>query len=102
MRVVREGDKVFSGPGADLPAAKRQELLAQTLIGLTDRYRRDTPPATFRLLVSPLVSWIWFGALLGVLGGLIAIWPSPRTAARLVTARYAARAGREARQPVGV
>ena len=102
MPIVRQGDKVFDGPGARLPQAQRDQLLAKTLIGLTQRYVRDTPPATFRLLVSPMVNWIWFGAIVGVLGGLIAIWPSPRTVGRRVAAAYAARVGREARQPVGV
>jgi cytochrome c-type biogenesis protein CcmF len=102
MPIVRQGDKVFDGPGSRLPQAERDQLLAKTLIGLTQRYVRDTPPATFRLIVSPLVGWIWFGAIIGVLGGLIAIWPSPRTMGRRVAAAYAARVGREARQPVGV
>jgi cytochrome c-type biogenesis protein CcmF len=100
--VIRQGDKVFEGPGAKLPQAQRDELLAKTLVGLADRYVRDTPPATFRMLVSPLVNWIWFGAIIVALGGLIAIWPSPRTVGRRVSAAYAARVGREARQPVGV
>jgi cytochrome c-type biogenesis protein CcmF len=100
--VVRQGDRVFAGPGARLPAAQRDELLASALAGLTGRYVRDTPAATFRLLVSPLVGWIWFGALVVFLGGLIALWPSPRTVGRRVTAAYAARVGREVREPVGV
>ena len=99
--IVRRGDRVFDGPGARLPAAQRDELLAQALVGLTERYVSDAPPATFRLLVSPLVTWIWIGALVVFLGGLIAIWPSPRTVARRVSAAYAARVGREVRQPVG-
>ena len=32
------------------------------------------------LLVSPMVTWIWLGALIVLLGGLIALWPSPRAA----------------------
>jgi cytochrome c-type biogenesis protein CcmF len=100
--IIRQGDKVFDGPGAKLPQAQRNELLAKTLIGLTARYRNDTPAATFRLLVSPLVNWIWLGAIIVVLGGLVAIWPSPRTVGRRVNAAYAARVGREAREPVGV
>jgi cytochrome c-type biogenesis protein CcmF len=100
--IIKRGDKVFEGPGARISAAERNELLGQALGGLTARYLRDTPPATFRLLISPLVSWIWFGALIVFLGGLIAIWPSPRTVGRRVAAAYAARVGREVRQPVGV
>jgi cytochrome c-type biogenesis protein CcmF len=36
---------------------------------------------TFSVLVNPLVSWIWFGGAVLVLGGLLAFWPggTPRT-----------------------
>jgi len=47
-----------------------------------------------------MVTWIWLGALIVFLGGLIALWPSPRAVGRRVTAAYAARVGREARVPV--
>ena len=43
---------------------------------------KNPPPATFRLIVSPLVSWIWIGALIVFCGGLIALWPTPRRAPR--------------------
>jgi cytochrome c-type biogenesis protein CcmF len=59
----------------------------------------NPPPATFRMLVSPMVTWIWIGALVVFLGGLIALWPSPR-AVRATAAAYAARVGREARASV--
>ena len=57
--------------------------------------RRTRRPATFRLIVSPLVSWIWIGALIVFCGGLIALWPTPRRAPRPVAARYAARVAQE-------
>jgi cytochrome c-type biogenesis protein CcmF len=100
--VIAQGDKVFSGPGAKLSPADRSMFLAETLRGLAARYADNPPPATFRLLVSPLVQWIWIGALIVFAGGLIAIWPSPRTAGRTVAAAYAARVGREARAPAQV
>lgn len=34
--------------------------------------------ATFRVVVRPLVSWIWFGGLILVLGSVIAMWPQAR------------------------
>jgi cytochrome c-type biogenesis protein CcmF len=91
---VAEGDRVFNGARA-LPAADRDVALAKALVGLTNSYAANPPPATFRLIVSPLVSWIWIGALIVFMGGLIAIWPSPRRAPRPVAARYAARVARE-------
>jgi cytochrome c-type biogenesis protein CcmF len=46
-----------------------------------------------------MVTWIWVGALIAFLGGLIALWPGgPRGATSRVTARYAARVGRETRE----
>jgi cytochrome c-type biogenesis protein CcmF len=31
--------------------------------------------ATFLIIVSPLVTWLWLGAIIAALGGLIALWP---------------------------
>jgi cytochrome c-type biogenesis protein CcmF len=44
---------------------------------IAQRYRRAPPPAPFRLIVSPMVEWIWLGGVLLGLGGLIAVWPAP-------------------------
>jgi cytochrome c-type biogenesis protein CcmF len=95
--VIAQGDKVFEGPGAKLSPQQRDMFLAQTLRGLTARYTDNPPPATFRLLVSPMVQWIWIGALIVLAGALIAIWPPPRALGRRAAAAYAARVGREAR-----
>jgi len=68
---------------------------AQGLIvaALAERYRRQPPPATFRLIVSPLVTWIWLGALIVVGGALIALWPAPAALRRRAAARLPARLG---------
>jgi cytochrome c-type biogenesis protein CcmF len=96
---VKEGDKVFGEADASgaLSTEERNVALAEALRGLVRSYTDAPPPATFRLLVSPMVTWIWIGALVVFLGGLIALWPSPRAVGRRVTAVYAARVGREAR-----
>jgi cytochrome c-type biogenesis protein CcmF len=93
---VKEGDEVFAAAEDDLAPGERDALLAEALRGLVRSYADAPPPATFRLLVSPMVTWIWIGALVVFLGGLIALWPSPR-AVRVTAAAYAARVGREAR-----
>jgi cytochrome c-type biogenesis protein CcmF len=99
---VKEGDRVFrqADESGSLKPAEREAFLAQALRGLVRSYADDPPPATFRMLVSPMVTWIWIGALVVFLGGLIALWPSPRAVGRRVTAAYTARVGREARVPV--
>jgi cytochrome c-type biogenesis protein CcmF len=93
---IREGDRVFER-AKDLTQEQAGAFLAQALRGLTASYAQSPPPATFRLLVSPMVTWIWLGALLAFLGGLICLWPTPRRGARLARAAYAARVGRDVR-----
>ena len=34
------------------------------------------PTTTFRVLVNPLVPWVWTGGLIMAIGTLIALWPS--------------------------
>ena len=64
---IEEGDKVFAG-AKQLSEADRGAFLAQALDGLTRSYTDNPPPATFRFIVSPMVSWIWLGGLI-VFGG---------------------------------
>ena len=47
------------------------------------------------MLVSPLVTWIWVGALIVFAGGLIALWPAPAGRAPPRRGGYAARLARE-------
>jgi cytochrome c-type biogenesis protein CcmF len=49
----------------------------------------DGPTARISLavFVNPLVSWIWTGGLVVLLGTMIAMWPAPQPVARRVPAR---------------
>ena len=58
--------------------AERQRAIA----GLTSRFVTHPWPVNFLLIVSPLVTWIWGGALIIVIGGLIALWPIPAVVRR--------------------
>jgi cytochrome c-type biogenesis protein CcmF len=39
---------------------------------------RDGSTATIRMIVEPLVPWIWTGGFIIVLGAVISIWPTRR------------------------
>ena len=39
------------------------------IAALSERYVRRAPPATFRLIVNPMVTWIWIGGLIVLAGG---------------------------------
>ena len=86
---------IFTGPGAKLRPDQYQVFRTEALTGLARSYVKNPPPATFRMLVSPLVTWIWIGAIVVFGGGLIALWPQGRASTRLATAGYAARVARE-------
>jgi cytochrome c-type biogenesis protein CcmF len=95
--MIDEGDRVFSNfaDDPDVSAAARSEALAQILVGITESYRRDPPPTTFRVIASPLVTWIWLGAIVAFAGGLVALWPTGDPARRRVRAGYAARVAQD-------
>jgi len=90
---VEKGDRVFTRAieSGGITPQETADALGLALGGLTRSYTDDPPPATFRLIVSPMVTWIWIGAIVTFLGGLIAIWPPPGGAPGRVRAAYAAR-----------
>lgn len=81
------------------PAAMAQigELQSITIQRVAEGFREDRMPATFRVLVNPLVTWMWIGALIAIAGALIAVWPGVgarrRRSSGLAAARRAAKAG---------
>ncbi|MGE5636749.1 MAG: heme lyase CcmF/NrfE family subunit [Nocardioidaceae bacterium] len=86
-RPLREADAKFADSSGDVQAI--------VIAALTERYRRNPPPAAFRVIVSPLVAWIWIGGAVVVLGALIAAWPAPEARLRRVRSLYRARLGRD-------
>jgi cytochrome c-type biogenesis protein CcmF len=93
--IIDRGDKVFTDAAGKLTPQQEAVALGEAIRGLVDRYRTSAPPPTFRLIDSPLVTWIWIGGLIVFTGGLIALWPAPDARRRRVTAGYAARVARE-------
>jgi cytochrome c-type biogenesis protein CcmF len=91
LPTIEEGDRVFAAADGKLPAELEGQALGAALKGIVDKYLADRPQATFRVISSPLVTWIWIGSIVVFLGGLIALWPGPDAARRRVSARYAAR-----------
>jgi cytochrome c-type biogenesis protein CcmF len=51
-------------------------IQSKTAVRIARSYLTDAAPATFRVIVDPLVAWIWIGGLIALAGALIAIWPA--------------------------
>jgi len=80
-------------PAALAQIAKLQSLAASQIAGT---YADSTAAATFKVIVNPLVTWIWIGALIAFAGALIALWPT-RGRRRGVPVRTEADALKEAK-----
>jgi len=88
---INRGDQVFEKLMTSLtPAEVRQPQnlafirteRARAIAGLTSRFVTHPWPVNFLLIVSPMVTWIWVGAIIIAIGGLIALWPIPVIARR--------------------
>jgi cytochrome c-type biogenesis protein CcmF len=62
---------------------------------LEREYLKTPPPAEFKLIVSPLVLWIWIGGGIVLGGSLIALWPAPSAVRQRVSVRARSRAARD-------
>ncbi|MHB8658074.1 MAG: heme lyase CcmF/NrfE family subunit [Solirubrobacteraceae bacterium] len=107
--LISQGDKVFAAATiqamthiAGLPVAEAQKRLAplwqardQAITGLVARYVSHPWGVEFLMIVTPLVTWIWLGAIIIAFGGLIALWPFPVLARRRSPAIAPARLARE-------
>ena len=90
--LINKGDRLFAADenqimsqAARLPAAQTQQALNSlfaerdtAISGLVSRFVSHPWSVNFLMIVSPLVTWIWLGALIIAFGGLIALWPVPR------------------------
>ena len=55
-----------------------QRTLRDDLFVAFGSWDQDTDRATFKLIVNPLVNWIWIGFILLTLGAILAMIPTPR------------------------
>jgi cytochrome c-type biogenesis protein CcmF len=111
--MIDKGDRLFAADesnimskAASLPPAQTQQALNSlfaerdaAITGLVKRFVTHPWAVNFLMIVSPLVSWIWLGALIIALGGLIALWPVQAFARRRATSPAAAGAGGRRTQP---
>jgi cytochrome c-type biogenesis protein CcmF len=104
---IRQGDRLFARlisqemsafVARHYTPAQAQQAIAplwqerdQAISGLAARFVTHPWAVNFLLIVSPLVTWIWLGAIIIAIGGLIALSPVPALARRRATSSYPAR-----------
>jgi cytochrome c-type biogenesis protein CcmF len=106
---INQGDRTFSAylasvmpklaqlskPQQNLVLNRYYALRDAAVSGISRRFITHTWPVEFLIIVAPLVTWIWIGAMIVAIGGLIALWPIPVLARRRSAAVYRARLARE-------
>jgi cytochrome c-type biogenesis protein CcmF len=85
--LINQGDARFGKFLTDamsMPAAQRTQALTelyglrdQAIRGLASRFINHPWASTFLIIVSPMVTWLWAGAIIAGFGGLLALWPLP-------------------------
>ena len=102
--LITKGDRLFAADEAQIMSRAAKVSTQQTqqslnalfaqrdlaISGLAARFKSHPWSVNFLLIVSPLVTWIWLGALIIAFGGLIALWPVPAFARRRAVARAGA------------
>jgi cytochrome c-type biogenesis protein CcmF len=53
------------------------QLRDTAIVAIASRFASHPWPINFLLIVDPLVTWIWIGAIIVACGGLLALWPIP-------------------------
>jgi cytochrome c-type biogenesis protein CcmF len=85
--LINQGDARFGkflNDATSMPAPQRNQALSElyslrdtAIRGLAQRFINHPWAATFLIIVSPMVTWLWAGAIIAALGGLLALWPLP-------------------------
>jgi cytochrome c-type biogenesis protein CcmF len=103
--LINQGNNVFAKyapqvmtQAAKLPPARAQQAMNTlwterdvAVAEIAHRFVTHPWKTEFLLIVDPLVTWIWLGALIIGGGGLIALWPVPALHRRRAAAPKAAR-----------
>jgi cytochrome c-type biogenesis protein CcmF len=103
--LINQGNRVFAAATqqamtkiASLPLSQAKQQLAplwalrdEAIRGLASQFVSHPWGVQFLIIVSPLVTWIWLGAMIIAAGGLIALWPVPVLARRRAASAYPSR-----------
>jgi cytochrome c-type biogenesis protein CcmF len=56
--------------------ARIEQLQLETAKQIAAGYVSEGAPSTFRVIVNPLVTWMWIGGLIALAGAIIGLWPT--------------------------
>ena len=68
----------YDGRPQPIPTPAVRSAFTEDLFLNLMAYEQDGSSATFKVIVTPLVAWLWLGAAVMALGSMVAVWPKRR------------------------
>jgi cytochrome c-type biogenesis protein CcmF len=56
--------------------AQINKLQSLTAENIARNYVKDGGAVTFKVIINPLVTWMWIGGLVALMGAIVALWPT--------------------------
>ena len=83
---LRPGQRTLSGSNSPFASVEVRYGFFRDFYVILGSFDRQGEWAQIRAQVHPMVAWIWFGGLVILLGGALALWPAGRRAPATVPA----------------
>jgi cytochrome c-type biogenesis protein CcmF len=71
MRAARDNPSL-----QPIALAQIEKLQLLTAASVAKSYLTESPAASFKVLINPLVTWMWIGGLIALMGAITALWPT--------------------------
>ena len=87
LRELTPGQRFYPNQGTPFASVDARYNWKEDLYVILSSFERDGSSATIKVLINPMISWIWIGGGVIVLGVLVAVLPERRLALLSVRAR---------------
>ena len=77
-RVLKPAQRFYQGYDSPFASVDARYGLREDLYLILASFARDGSQATVKALINPLISWIWLGGVVILVGALTALWPGRR------------------------
>jgi cytochrome c-type biogenesis protein CcmF len=90
LRELTPGQRFYPNQQSPFASVDARYHLTEDLYVILSAFERDGSAATIKVIINPMISWIWIGGVVILLGVLVAVLPERRLA--LLTVRAKAQA----------
>ena len=81
--IMRPEKNFYANQEQSVTEVAIRSTLREDLYVILSQYNQDDGSATFKVVISPLIMWMWLGGFILVGGTILAMWPDKRERERL-------------------